>query len=769
MRLQPVLLVGTGLLAGVVEPARAQNVMEEIVVTARKTEESLQDAPLTITAFSDEQLESLSIATLEDLQLYTPGMSFFSFGNRTYGQITFRGMNNASINDPTQENASLFVDGVYYPGSIPSVVFNDLGRIEVIKGPQSAMFGRATFSGAINLVTAEPADEFRGTIRGRAAEYADYDVSLSLEGPVVSDRLAGRVYASYHDFGGDYRNALTGGRIGEEQDVFTSATFVLKPADEVNIKATVSNLDQRDGAPARQILGIPFHNCGPFGGVNRGGNARLVCGTVRVDPDVVALNPSMPAAAKQALGYSKDGLDRSFKFGNLIADWDFADGYTLSSLTGYSDEEFEIAVDGDSTPTDNRYNYQNSDQTAFSQELHVSSPQEHRLKWLAGGSYFRQRRNFISRFIFGPANPAVIAGTSPNGQVQAAQPNNKVIKNHSLFGSIGYDITDQLSVSAEARWQKDRVDTVQQGANPLVLITKSFLPRFIVDYKPADNVTFYANVAKGNKPTQANAEVAQFSDARRQILADTFSLFFSVPEETAWNYEIGIKTIWMDGRLNLDAAAFYIDWKGKQGRKVVQFDWNGNGRIDTNTVGNDREQLNSQLFNAGDARNIGFEAAAQLALTERWAVGGNVSYVNNKFENLQDETYFYLFGTFDVGDSREGRVPQWNGSVNTSYQDRLTESLDWFVRGDVAITGNRWEYFFNRAKTGVMKRVNLQVGVENETISVAAYGKNVFDSKVPSSIDRTLDSAFDPTNRAQAVSVDLPDRRQFGVKASYQF
>src|SRR5687768_12363239 len=101
-------------------PLSAFAQLEEITVTARKTSESLQSAPLSITAFTGLQMEEHNINNLQDLQLFTPGMSFFSFGNRAYGQITFRGMNNANILDPTTENASLFIDGVYYPGAIPS-------------------------------------------------------------------------------------------------------------------------------------------------------------------------------------------------------------------------------------------------------------------------------------------------------------------------------------------------------------------------------------------------------------------------------------------------------------------------------------------------------------------------------------------------------------------------------------------------------------------------------------------------------------------------
>lgn len=762
----------------VVAPLPAFAQLEEITVTARKTSESLQTAPLSITAFTGMQMEEHGINNLQDLQLFTPGMSFFSFGNRAYGQITFRGMNNANILDPTTENASLFIDGVYYPGAIPSVSLEDLGRAEVIKGPQSAMFGRATFSGAINLISNEPTDTFTGRIKAEAATYKEYKLSANLSGPLVADKLKGTLFVSGHTFGGDYKNQTGDGRIGKQKDLFTSARLVFTPSDTLRVSGRVNYVKTRDGLARRQLIGAAQHNCGPFGGTNRGGLTTYYCGPANFDPNTIALNGRFPQAAKTALGHPdfKDGLERSFWHGSVMIDWDIFGEHTLSSLTGYSKEKYLVALDSDHSAIDQQYNWQDSNTSVWSQELRLTSPTGQRLGYSFGGSYFYQDRIFSSLFVAGPRDPDVLRGIRQPGFFGPPVPRGGQIKNHSVFGSANYNITDQLNLSVEGRWQRDQQDTIQVGGLPLILVTKSFLPRFILDYKPTDDLTFYFNAAKGNKPTQANVQVSQTTPARQQVLRDLFRLEYVAPEETAWTYEVGAKTRLWDNRVTFNLAAYMIKWKGKQGRVLVSYDFNGNGVIDATLTGVDRESFGGSLVSNGNARNIGLEAVVQAQLTDQWTVGASGSILDNKFDKFRDEVYNDLFGTYNIGDKVEPRVARWNATLTTSYRAPLNETYEWFVSADATFTGRRYDYLWNLAYSAAKTTVNMQVGIESGDLTLTLFGKNIFDNLIPNSVERTSQTVVNvspagavTTRSAYAITGDLANRRQFGIRAAYKF
>lgn len=183
--------------------------IEEGVVTARKITESLQEVPLTITAFSAKQLEERSVGDIRDI-------------------------------------VSVFIDGVYYAGATPSQMFDDLQRVEFVKGPQRAFFGRSPFGGAITFIARTPDNTVRGALTACAGQFDDQGLSFSLEEPLLQDRLAARLAGSL--------------------------SLASTPTDNLSARLRVSYADQQNGAPAVQLLAqLPQLNCGPFGGINRGG------------------------------------------------------------------------------------------------------------------------------------------------------------------------------------------------------------------------------------------------------------------------------------------------------------------------------------------------------------------------------------------------------------------------------------------------------------------------------------------------------------------
>ncbi len=195
------------LLLGTPAPVRAQEfALEEIVVTARKVEENLMEVPLAITAFSAEDLESIDMAELNDIQLYTPSFSFTNQqggsgrNDRSSNALVFRGLY-LNINVGVNAGGLLFIDGAPVVGGYsPSIV--DTERVEILKGPQSAYFGRSTFVGALNFVMKEPGNEFGGRISTDLARFGSNEQHIMIEGPLVKDKLSMRVSGRHWRQGG---------------------------------------------------------------------------------------------------------------------------------------------------------------------------------------------------------------------------------------------------------------------------------------------------------------------------------------------------------------------------------------------------------------------------------------------------------------------------------------------------------------------------------------------------------------------------------------
>ncbi len=339
-------------------PAQAQAqprpsaTLEEVTVTARKREESLQDVPLSVQAVSGDTLDQLGVHDLASLQSLTPGLTLFQNTDRSYGQVFLRGMSNVvPVGDTTRELASVFIDGVYYVGAIPVLALDTVERVEVVKGPQSALYGRSTFSGAINLVTRVPQDELAGSVGIRLAQDNEVEWTGSVEGSLLPGMLTGRVYGRLRGYDGQYTNSIGGGRVGAEDDEAWGIQLHFTPADWVDAKLNYMHQRQSDGAAASQLIGRqPTHNCGPFPPATR----TMVCGEVEYTggKDGVALNLAPPEVAWPNLPRTDPGLDRNFSFISANVAFNLPAGMTLTYLGGYSEEDFTNLYDFDRTGTD---------------------------------------------------------------------------------------------------------------------------------------------------------------------------------------------------------------------------------------------------------------------------------------------------------------------------------------------------------------------------------------------------------------------------------
>ncbi|MCB1624406.1 MAG: TonB-dependent receptor plug domain-containing protein, partial [Pseudomonadales bacterium] len=260
------------LLTTIALPSSAQTpggtaMLEEVVVTARKRVESIQDAPLTIQAFTNTQIEERGVQSISDLAKFAPGLTFNAGSSRAASDFSIRGMTQISaVGDNRRDLVTVFIDGVPYIGNPSGIGSDDLARVEVIKGPQSALFGKATFGGAISLITTTPGNELKGRVSATAGTYGDYRLSGAIEGPLVENRLSGRLVVDGRQFDGFYRNAF-GGRLGETDERYVAGTLNFTPTDDISIRLRYSKRDDEYGPAATTLIArSDEHNCGPFPG-----------------------------------------------------------------------------------------------------------------------------------------------------------------------------------------------------------------------------------------------------------------------------------------------------------------------------------------------------------------------------------------------------------------------------------------------------------------------------------------------------------------------
>ena len=500
--------------------AQEASALEEIVVTARKREEALADIPIAITAFSAEQLIRGGFTSLQVLSFQTAGMHFHKQGGQIPGRfssrVRFRGMN-SNANPPSQQVGTVFLDGVYISDGVTSIDFSNIERVEIIKGPQSATFGRSTFAGAVNYVTKTPGNEYAGRVIADVAEWGGRDVTVSHEGPLMDDKLAYRISARVYGTDGQYVSNADGGALGEESTETIQAVLNWTPSENLSVKFRYLWSHDDDGPAAGMLLGTPLSargnsvgvsadaspNCFRDGVTSRGGGiiADYFCGALPVvdvdsfiapntaisaadqaafrsnvicDPRFGVCRPKLPGAPLR----STAGLTRYQQRAALIVNYDFdsgmLDGHSVDSVVGWSTMRAGWVRDFDLTAAQNFLSQDPVVADDLTIELNLSSPQDQRLRYSIGANFFTADNVTAGnggQTVWGSdggVSQRVVA--APDGTIlpepvtlpgphyfMAAVPPTEGNETTGIFGSFAYDFNDDLTLDVEWRYQSDDI------------------------------------------------------------------------------------------------------------------------------------------------------------------------------------------------------------------------------------------------------------------------------------------------------------------------
>jgi iron complex outermembrane receptor protein len=757
--------------------AQAPSELSEITVTARKRSETVQDAPLAIQAFTATQLEDRGVRNLADLSKFTPGLTFTAGNSRIASDFSIRGMTNSyAPGDNRRDLVTIFIDGVPYIGN-PSVLGSeDVDRIEVIKGPQSALFGRATFGGAISIITPTPGNEFEGRVQLTGGQYGDRRVSAAASVPIVADVLSARLLVDTRDFDGFYKNTL-GGRLGETRQRFYSGALSFTPTQDITLRVRYSLRDDVDGPqPTTLIARWPEHNCGPFPGFQPRLLAglppgftlaqarRAYCGALKAPSGDVGINTTLPQASigRIPLSRHETDLDHTMWTGNF--DWRFLGGHTLTAIWSTQRNTSRQLSDFERTAEDRYQAYANLLYTQKTYEVRVTSPAEQRLQWMVGASRLDGTFDNLGVFING-----ALFGAGAGGPPLPLNPARNASKTDSVYASLGFNITPTLNVSVEGRRQKDLITSGIGTSTKLAIETIANLPRVLLRWQATDETNFYGNYARGNQPTQGYSTFLQLTPAQ-QVVAAANGVSRQVPEAKVTNYELGVKHRESDGKWYANASIYYLKWVGRQGFRSVQVDLNGDGVI-TNLPAPAGENFNAVPFLAGDSNTKGFELDGAVRVFEGVTVGGSFALADTTITKALNEPIpFRLFGLIDSKGKQYANVPRTSGALFGQYDAAWGTEGTWFVRLDGTYIGKRWDNIVNLAYVPEQIRANLRAGLRRGNWDVQFWVNNLFDDRTLEAGRYNSDSAADPFF-FQLVSSEavLANKRQLGVTATMKF
>ncbi len=737
-RLKGLLLAGAAVIAVSAETAIAQQMaLEEIVVTARKRAENLQDVPLSITALTQEDFARRGINDLEGVANYTAGLNFEDYSTTFNASLNIRGLTQADIQNRVQ-NVAVFLDGVYIPRNYSiNVGLMELQRVEVVKGPQSSLYGQNAFAGAVNYVTQQPSltDPW---FRASATVGTDgrYDYSGSVSYPLVADKFAVRASYGSTEFDGNRRNSFPtvskkyeklGGYNNETYDIAALAA----PAEGLEIKASYTHTDSKSEVrPGYTVSGNTsaiLLNCGPA--VPGLGTPSFWCGEL---PDTAA--PFQSATSTRPDGYlfpNQPGSDTGSEIIRASIDYDFGNDFAIQYVFGDIDAKGQEMTAITDNPTAGVFTFQKEGgRNDFqSHEVRLSyQPEDGPLSAEIGAYTAEQDDEFVFALGLAFGNPALEIVDNTIGILDLTglpiTLRNFTVDESldAVFGSLSYSfLEDRARLSVEARQQWVDITFFDNVANlvPQEDSFSNFTPRFTAEYDVTEDSMVYASLARGVKAGGFNGFVA--GPVTLIAAEQTFD------EEKNWTYEIGTKNTLMDGRLVLNAAAYYIDWSSMQ--------------ITSIPTGFDTTNLNpgtvapTIFLNVGDVKSAGIEIDGTFLLTDELSLNYAFSTADPKFKDgtkwgqfvgVCDDVFCPADG--EVGGKTLPRQSRTQFAVGAQYEDQLTSDLDFYIRSDVTYTSKQYVDAMNLAYGPGRYNVNASAGVSGDNWSARVWAENLFDS-----------------------------------------
>lgn len=729
LRSASMLAIGLSLLPSV---ANAQTTDEtaksdagDIIVTAQRREQRLQDVPIAITAVGNEQLAQRGVTDISGLVGASPGVSIANYAGISATAIaSIRGVSGQVLPIGSGQAVAFYLDGVFL--TRPDGAFfslDDVERLEVLRGPQGTLYGRNATGGAINIITRDPGNTVRGGINVSYGNYNTVSARASLSGPLGGGFAAG-ISASLDRHDGYITNTVTGHKMNARK-AFT-VRGKLKYANEGDTFSAVLSGDyaQNNGTP---VFKNPFaFPAATFIGIG--------------DPNQYS---------SDAISESLDKADSTSQGVALTLNLRAADHLKFTSITSYRDTFTDTGYDVDSSASAVLRAIGVNSSKSFNQEIRGVYDSD-ALTFTFGANYFHEKATF------GVGTGAPSAAIRPLGPFSASN-----LNAFAVFGQLEYHLTPQLSLVGGLRYNHEKRDFTVDYTQPVLvggatglLVPGSVsgnvvIPSFGLNYQATPDVLLYAKASQGYQAPGFN-----FSPGIAVTVPNTFAA------EKLWAYEIGAKTQFLDRHVTLNFAAFRYDYNNLQVRSVIGV---GLTRID----------------NAAGARNQGAEASLEVRLSGGLSFGGQVTYLDSKFLNFcqaisagdplaADASCTAITPTGTVaGAVRDGNrlnlAPKWSGGLHAGYEGQvgggtLSANITYDFASRTYSLSNANEDIFSSGNWGDLgARLGYTFGNGPE---IYIYGKNLTDERHVS---------FGTRVNAVIGFQTFNDPRTYGVGLRYKF
>ncbi|MCY4277849.1 MAG: TonB-dependent receptor [Gammaproteobacteria bacterium] len=703
--------------------------LEEIVVTARKREESLQETPISITAFSAASLEAANMVDLRDIGKYTPGMSFTSYGmgSSEAGAIFLRGIGQSDHMVTTDPGVGLYIDGVYVGRNQGAALdLLDLERVEVLRGPQGTLYGKNTIGGAVNVISRKPTGTPGGHVSLTVGQDGRFNGAITGETPLGDQSALSFGFLSKNRDGVG-EQVFTGAEAGDEDSLSGRAQFSWQgQAIEFSLAA--------DATRARQAaMPHSFYAHADWLGVGtcyqRAADGFALCGA--------------GTGADPFDSYSLDNLDTEQDLFGLSAtlEWDVSENLVLKSISAYRDMEYLGSLEFDGAPQRVVYYRETGASDQFSQELQLTGTTDASLTWIAGLYYFTEEgHNDQQDYEFG-------GRTNRVSQVETSS--------YAAFGQATMDIGPRLSVTGGLRYTEESKDyhvlrsnldasgamTLDDAGQPSYAIPPTAIDEtwnavsgtLNVNYALAEGVMVYGTYSRGFRSGGFAARPAAPASVG------------AYDPEYVDMFEIGLKALVLEDRLRFNAAVYRNDYEDYQAQ--------------VNRVGN---SFDTRVLNAAAAEIHGVELELTALISPIFRIDATYAYTDAEITKVDLDPS--LEANFSAG-HKLPYVSENTFSISPQLDVPLASGGSVLARLDYAYRDDFYGQIanspFEREKGYGLINGRIEYRSAADNWSVALYGINL--------ADETYTRVRNYYPGFLGFAIWNTDRREIGLTGRYEF
>lgn len=763
-----ILLGGTAIAFVVATPAMAQ--VEEIVVTAQKVEENVQDVPIAISVVTGEALEASGTTSIENLNQLVPSLNFRKGTTNANSALVLRGVGTITFAIAIEPSVSTVVDGVVL--SRPGQAFADLveiERLEVLRGPQGTLFGKNASAGLINVVSKGGTDSLEGEVSIAGFEGDEYRVRGTVAGP-LGQNLSGRLNAFYGTYDGNIKNL----------NAAASGNRMVNGYEHLGFRGSLDF----DNGPARVRLIADYYRadddcCAEVTGISRGAVLNAELGIVpALGEEQRFINQNIETKTQ----------DRQWGL-TLNADFDVFSDHTLSFIAGYRDWSNDEVREGDYLPralvnVNQLHDTGNVSTEQYSAEIRIASPQDQAFTYQFGGFYWKSDNSQdFTREVIRCTTSTLPVDTATGGQPcnqnvlvntirgTATSRSDVDVENYAVFGQATYNFNDWIALTGGLRWTHDSLSFVHLRAPAINANTGLALTSAVgglsnlgaggsLTSNPRGNGTnISANSTSTNnvsgkavltvKPAE---DVMIYGSYTRGYKGPAFNVFFNhvgpnnavpIDAETSDSFEIGVKSQFFDRRVQLNATAFTVTYDGYQANNFILL----NGV----TISN--------LTNAGSVRSKGFEIDAIYAPVDGLNITAALAYADAKVVKFNPNP------ATNAPNAQNGTklplAPEWTWNIGANYETAVAENFMLHLNAAYNHVSSQFSGLGQTGRLDSRGLLNASIGISDAEDSwrLTLIGRNLADVSY-----LTLN-----TDAGLRLHVPRDADRYFGASLRYRF